>query len=746
MKFVSKRNSKKENDGENSSVPLELEPSEDVQVQSHVQITVPPTEELFLNTSTGESTELSGISQFPGRQEPQINTNELLQPNEDLDDTSDVALKEALNELLGGSPDIATKAPSRSVMKAPQMNPAETSLKTANKTEAVPNEDQAVTPPPVPELSAYPDVKMSDKQLEALQSVLGTPAGLDSEKLGGAKKSSRGSSKRGSSGRGSSRKKSSQVSVGELIEKEDKKSIAKTTTFIIFLIIILAAAAFGGWYYWWTEHATFEYTLQPIVILEGQSVTPDEFLDTGEEMAGVEAVFENPGFEPIVGLQFVPLTLTKGWRTVESAAALYVLTPVEYIEHELAEEGSIRPIETLQNPEVAARVPFEVGFTEVPQPLESYAVGDFPLHLALNDAPFVITLKVIDTTPPTATLVDQTIKVGDEIEPESFISEANDASPPVTFAFVEYPNVFAREEQTVQIAVTDAFDNTSIFTAELTILFNAIAPVIEGTPDMIEFEIGHPIDYLEGVTALDDFDRELEPQVDLHDVDEETEGTYTAIYYAEDLSGLRTSIEVTVHVISVSPDYVNERADEILSRILRDGMSQERKALEIHNWIRWTLSPGDDESDTESITAAAYRGISSRRGDSNVYAAVAELLLTRAGIPNMRIERSTDAEDAKEHFWMLINPDDKGWHHFDAFPTGVSGLNNRTSMFTDEQAKDFAERIESANGPKDYYSYDKDLYPAIVGSGNTDDDAEDEDGSEDEDDEEDDEDDDDEDD
>ena len=667
-----------------------------------------------------------------------IDENELLQPIDDLDDTSDIALKQALNELLGGtdsvspamSPGVSPGAPKRATKKTKKAPPAagiaqpavpppvtappppatlQQPPATMPQPSASPDESHIAHPPPVPELHAYPDVKISDRQMEALQSVLGPSAehkdGLNEDLI-------KGSSGRGSSGRGSKKKKPSQIPVDLLIEKEDRRSVAKKVTLVIFIILLALAAALGGLYYWWTEHATFEYTLHSVVILEGQNVTASEFLDTVEEMAGISAAFEDPRFEPIAGLQFVPLILSKDLRTLESAAALYVMTPVEYIEHELSEEGSIRPIETLLNPEFAARAEFEVRFTENPLPLEQYPVGDFPLHLALNDAPYIITLRIVDTTPPTATTADQTIKVGDEILPESFITDAFDDSPPITMSFVEEPNVFSREVQTVHIAVTDAFDNTAYYSAELTIEFNQEPPLIEGAPYVIEFELGHPVDYLEGITAHDDFGRELEVQIDDHEIDVETEGTYTAIIFAEDLSGLRTDIEVIVHVITVSPEYVNERVDAILARIIRDGMSQERIIQEIHTWVRRNLSSAEVESDTDSITAAAYRAIDTGKGDSHVYAAISELLLTRAGIENMRIERTPESET--EHFWMLVNPDDKGWYHFDAFPTGIFALGNLTHMFTDAQAKDFAERIKTNDGPDNYYTYNPELYPDIV--------------------------------
>jgi hypothetical protein len=530
---------------------------------------------------------------------------------------------------------------------------------------------------------SYPKASLSDKQMAALHSVIKQPE-----------------------------KKKKNADTPIVIE-EGKRSVVRTVLIISLIVVVLSTAGFAGWYYWWTTYATFEHTVHPVVVLDGQSVAAEEFLYTGAEMAGVKAEFQNPDFETAAGLQYIPLTLTLGLRTVETSAALYVLTPVEYILHEFTETGStVRPIDTLINPEAAARASFDVHFIENPLPLEDYPVGDFILHLALNDTPFEVILRVVDTTPPTATPVDHTIQIGDAVHPEDFVTDVFDASPIESITFVEEPDVFMRgENQSVQVAIDDIFGNTAIFSAELTILLNQMPPVIEGVTGNVESEVRVPIDYLSGVTAHDDFGRALEVHVDNSEVDENTEGTYTALIWAEDYTGLRTEVEVVVHVLSVSPEYINERIDEILARTINDRMNQEEKALAIHNWVRWTLSPSTTESASQSVLAGAYHAIQERSGDSLVYASISEMLLTRAGIPNMRITRIPEAE--KAHFWMIINPDDKGWHHFDPFPTGIS-LSNRTSMFTNAQAAEFAQRIEALNGTKDYFTYDAELYPEIV--------------------------------
>ena len=425
------------------------------------------------------------------------------------------------------------------------------------------------------------------------------------------------------------------------------------------------------------------------------------------------AEFENPGFRPSVGLQFVPLTLTLGWRSVESAGVLYVLTPIDYVQHEFTEEGVIlRPLDFLANPEAALGVPFDVRFTEEPLPLEDYPVGDFTLHLSLNGAPFEATLSIVDTTPPTATSVDGTTRIGEDVNPEDFVTDVFDASPINSIIFVEYPNIYARDNQVVQIAIEDIFGNRSFFSAELTILLNQEPPVIEGVPDIIESEVGTEIDYLNGITAFDDFGRELEVVVYNQDVDTDTEGTYTVIYRAEDLTGLSTEIVVTVHVLSVSPEYIYERVDATLARILNDRMTQTEKVRAIYTYmIRNLTSATVDREQPQSLLAEAYRAVENRRGDSYVYSAYASVLLERAGIPNMLIDRIDTAE--KSHRWNLVNPDGSGWRHFDAFPTGLV-LGIQASGFTDAQAKDFARRIEAHNKTKDYFTYNPELYPEIV--------------------------------
>jgi len=533
----------------------------------------------------------------------------------------------------------------------------------------------------------YPDAALSEKQMAALYNVIDT------------KNPEKKSTKK--------RKKDNEIKGG---------SPVKTVLWVIFILILLGGAGFAGLYYWWTNHATFDYVLQPVVILEGQTIQADDFLTPGENDHGIHAHLQDPGFEPETEFHFVPVTLTYGLRSLEAEAILFVLTPVESITHEFAESAAIpRPASFLINARAAADIEYDIRFIEEPQPFETYPVGEHILRLALNDVPFEVILIVEDTTPPTALITHHTIRIGESAEPEDFVTDIHDASPIATVEFVNEPNVFYRgSDQTVEILIEDIHGNSAIFPSQLTIQLNQLPPTIEGVIEMIESEFKTPIDYPMDVTAFDDFGRPLEVHINDSGVDTDTPGRYTAVYWAEDLTGNITEIPVIVNILSVNPEEVYAQLDLILGRIINDRMNQQEKALAIHNWVRTNFSrstTGSEALTSIEIAGEALLSGRHRSGSSQIYAAVSEVLLIRVGIPVRPIERIETA--ATPHHWLLIDPDDKGWHHFDPFPTGHV-LGALTAMFTEEEAKDIARRVRAQYKVEDYYTYDKELYTDIV--------------------------------
>ena len=499
----------------------------------------------------------------------------------------------------------------------------------------------------------------------------------------------------------------------EHFKQKEKKRSAKGIIIMMLLLVFLSCAGFAGWYYWWTTYATFEYILQPIVLLEGQSVTPSDFMSTDISMERVTAAYRNPGFKPEAGHQNVPLALTLGWRSVDANASLYVLTTLKGFSHEYTEEGVVpKPLELITNINEAWDIQLDVRYIEEPLALDKYEVGEYTLFLTLDEIPFEVTLNVVDTTPPTATANSKVIMIGETVEPSDFVANIYDASPIGHVKFIEEPDVLAHKDQIVQIEIADIYGNSFEVASALTILLNQDPPKIEGV-ETIASMVGDPIMYRQGITAHDDFGRPLEVEVDSSGVDQYSEGIYTVKFKATDFTGLSTVEEAQVHVVAVDLDYVNERIDEVLGTILNDEMTQLEQVHAIFMWVRQNVTIASTRGGPASSYEGAYRALQDRRGNCYIFYSISEVMLTRAGIPNMLIERIPGTPT--NHRWNLINPDNLGWHHYDSYPSRV-GSWLQMAFFTDHQARVFTQMLANheERPMSNYYTYNPELYPEVV--------------------------------
>jgi len=317
---------------------------------------------------------------------------------------------------------------------------------------------------------------------------------------------------------------------------------------------------------------------------------------------------------------------------------------------------------------------------------------------------------MIEPDPPSAEILSKTILIGETVVPGDFVRNVTGASEIVSIEFVDQPDVYAHQSQRVEIIITDENGKSSTFESTLTIQLNQSPPVIEGT-DTIISTLGNPIMYRHGVSAKDDFGRELELHVDSDNVNQNEVGVYSIRFWAVDLTGIMSEIFEEVHIVDADVVYIHERVDSILDEILTAGMSQLEKVSAIHQWVRVNISYAAVIGGPDTVYENAYRALRDRQGDCYVYYAISELLLTRAGIPNMPIERIPGTPT--RHRWSLVNPDDLGWHHFDATVTRLQ-LGAKTAFFTDSQARDFTRQFVEFNGTRDFYTFNPELYPDIV--------------------------------
>jgi len=318
----------------------------------------------------------------------------------------------------------------------------------------------------------------------------------------------------------------------------------------------------------------------------------------------------------------------------------------------------------------------------------------------------------IDRDPPTADTVDVTILIGETVKPGDFVKNVEDESEVVSIEFVSAPNLLSHTDQTVQIKITDEHGNSAIFEAALIIRINTSPPVIEGIEPIVT-RVGDPILYRQGITARDDFGRDLtnEIQINSTNVNHNAIGEYTVTYRVTDITGLETVIQMTVKVVNVDVEYVHNEIDKILNEVIKEDMTQLQKVRAIHTWVITNIAYAQTIGAGETVYEDAYRALRDRGGNCFNFYAISEIMLTRSGIPNMPIERI--AGTPSRHRWSLINPDGLGWHHFDTTPTRLQ-WGSQTAYFTDSQSRTFSRQFEEFNGTLDYFTYYPELYPRIV--------------------------------
>ena len=230
------------------------------------------------------------------------------------------------------------------------------------------------------------------------------------------------------------------------------------------------------------------------------------------------------------------------------------------------------------------------------------------------------------------------------------------------------------------------------------VVIDTIAPVIRGVHD-ITIETGENVRYRDGVHVSDNSDSEVELQVS-GIVDNETTGTYTVTYIAEDPSGNSTQESCTVTV--AEPNNANARArgfaDDLLSGIIDDRMTDLEKLTAIHRWFdesfRYSADPIEDGNFWES---AAY-GLGYQGGDCYSAEASAAVLMTQAGIKNKII----DGEPYSGHCWNLVDLGD-GWHHFDV---GLGPKEDRDIIYLTTSLLETKYAIG--------HQFEEDRYPDIV--------------------------------
>lgn len=352
--------------------------------------------------------------------------------------------------------------------------------------------------------------------------------------------------------------------------------------------------------------------------------------------------------------------------------------------------------------ENAAKASFKTDISKLDL---NVASADYKLELELEGQSFECTLRVRDTLAPLAKLAEGEFWITDEITPLSLFESVEDATE-VSASFAEEYDFSRAGEYEVEVLLEDSAGNLSEIETTVQVIQDLTGPVISGAEDITIF-LNNPISYRNGVTVSDNRDESLEFVVDSSAVNQYVAGRYPVIYSATDSAGNTTSITRYVLVLDADAETVYARADEVLDSICTPDMTQYEKAEAIHRWIRYNVRYVGS-SVKSSVEQGAYDGLFTGKGDCFTFYSTSEVLLTRAGIENQRIERTQNS--SSEHYWNLVNVGD-GWYHFDTCPNTNGGT---VFMYTDTQVEQVTRSIAAEGRKPDFYIYDKENYPEVV--------------------------------
>lgn len=431
-----------------------------------------------------------------------------------------------------------------------------------------------------------------------------------------------------------------------------------------------------------------------MVVPYGETCGIKEFVTKLEDVTATSLTYvENPDFSKS-GKQTVNISATDLGGNVTTRTAQLLLTPVIPVVH--VELGSKLPD--------ASDLVFEGVTAEyISAEVDCNTVGEYTVVICADDVEYDVRIIVEDTTGPALEVKEYMDYAVIEKAPENFVRSVDDISGVVSVEFLEMPDLSYIGEQTVTIVATDSYGNETRMETSLIQVADEDAPIFLAGEDFFVY-IGDTVAYKSKVSYTDNCETGLNLTVDASAVDLKTEGKYPVVYTATDAAGnvSTKTLTVTVKVYRADEVELNAKIDAIFKQIFKDGMTNREKCKAIYDYIRSHVSYISYSEKGDEIKAA-MEGLNKGKGDCYVFFSLSKLMLTRAGFPNMDIERIRVGDSM--HFWNLVDiGDGHGWYHFDATPRWN---NPYIFLWTD------AEIWEYSDNNKGSHNYDKSLYPEI---------------------------------
>ncbi|MBQ9890594.1 MAG: hypothetical protein IJM39_04210 [Firmicutes bacterium] len=370
--------------------------------------------------------------------------------------------------------------------------------------------------------------------------------------------------------------------------------------------------------------------------------------------------------------------------------------------------GNIRSVIEI---EAGDPVPAAADFIKVPkdsieilsstESVSSTQPGTYPLRFRWKIFNKTAKLIIKDTVAPVVEAKDYIGAINSKLVPADFIASANDATE-IRLRFRNEPDTSKEGKQTVEVVAQDAGGNETVVSPSMELFDDFEPPVITGAINRTAY-VKETIAYRTGITVTDNLDPAPKLTIDNSEVDLNQEGVYPVTFTATDFCGNISTVTVNVTVEPVPSGYeniekLNEKADQLLAKLIKPEMTEIEKAFEIFRWIR-TNVPWYSGRVEHNYVDQALKALNGNSGDCYTCTVGAKVLLERAGFEVKYMERTGVPG---RHYWLMIKVGGE-WYHLDPSPIYV----NQFICFlgTDEQLKAFG------NLRPNYYEHDWSLFP-----------------------------------
>jgi len=284
--------------------------------------------------------------------------------------------------------------------------------------------------------------------------------------------------------------------------------------------------------------------------------------------------------------------------------------------------------------------------------IKAQGLGEYTVVSRWEDREQSCHLTVQDTTPPDLVLKGVQLRRYRKLRLKDFLVSATDASGVKEVRLLTELDGRQKGKFPVLIEAEDNCGNIIRAETTLWVASDYTAPQIEGDFEELTLEKNSQLpDLLEGITATDLQDGQVEVECDTGSLNPGAGGTYYVTYRATDSSGNTATKKRKITVLHDEEDTL-ALAQSIADKLNDDPLQIRRYVL---NQVGYNQEWGGEDP--------VWYGFTTRRGNCYVHALCMKSILDVKGIENQLIW----VED-KSHYWLIVKVDGQ-WKHMDPTPT-----------------------------------------------------------------------------